>query len=132
MDEGHFAAHLRRMRGVYRERRDALVEAIGSELAGRVHVGPADGGFQVVLRLAPEEDDREVARRAASAGIDVTPLSRFTQGRKEPALILGYSALSVPAIRAGVRALARVLRAPSRSRSGAVDRACRASLCGPA
>ncbi|HWC66175.1 MAG TPA: hypothetical protein VG777_08830, partial [Thermoanaerobaculia bacterium] len=118
-------------RGVYRERRDALVEAIVRELAGRVRVGPADGGFQVVLRLAADEDDREVARRAAAAGIDVTPLSRNTLGKGEPALILGYSALAPEAIRTGVRALARVLRAPARTRAALDDRVRPASAGGP-
>ena len=118
MNEGHFAAHLRRMRAIYRSRRDALVDALDRELHGRVRVGPADGGFQVVLRLDPGEDDREVARRAAAQGIDVTPLSRHTQGTGEPAVVLGYSALTPDAIRAGVRGLARVLSAPSRRPAG--------------
>ena len=114
MNEGHFAAHLRRMRAIYRTRRDALVEALDGELRGRVRPGPADGGFQIVLHLDAHEDDRDVARRAAAAGIDVTPLSRCTLGSRDPGLVLGYSALSPDAIRAGVRALAKVLRGARR------------------
>jgi GntR family transcriptional regulator/MocR family aminotransferase len=110
MNDGHFAAHLRRMRGIYRSRRDAIVEALDRELRGRVRPGPADGGFQIVVGLEPDEDDRVVARRAAAVGIDVTPLSRYTLGKGDPGLVLGYSALSPEAIRAGVRGLARVLR----------------------
>ncbi len=118
MNEGHFAAHLRRMRGIYRSRRDAIVEALDRELRGRVRVGPADGGFQIVLGLDPDEDDRAAARRIAAAGIDVTPLSRYTLGKGEPGLVLGYSALSPEAIRAGVHGLAKALRAAPRTGIG--------------
>jgi len=111
LDEGHFAAHLRRMRGIYRERRDALVEAFDRELGKAARFGPTDGGFQTVLYLPEGQDDREVARRAAGSGIDVTPLSRYTRGKGEPGLILGYSALTPDAIGAGARGLAKVLKA---------------------
>ena len=111
LTEGHFAAHLRRMRGIYRERRDAMIEALDRELRGRVRVGPSDGGFQVVVHLGPDEDDREVSRRLAAGGVDATPISRYTRGSGTPALVLGYSALAPDAIRAGVRAMAKVLRA---------------------
>jgi GntR family transcriptional regulator/MocR family aminotransferase len=109
--EGHFAAHLRRMRGIYRARRDALVDAIDREMGKAARVGPTEGGFQTVLHLPGGQNDREVSRRAAAQGIDVTPLSRYTHGKGEPALVLGYSALTPDAIRAGVARLARVLRA---------------------
>jgi GntR family transcriptional regulator/MocR family aminotransferase len=115
MNEGHFAAHLRRMRAIYRSRRDAIADAIDRELRGRVRVGPADGGFQIVLGLQPDEDDRAIARRAAVAGIDLTPLSRYTLGKGEPGLVLGYSALSPEGIREGVRGLAKVLRSAPRT-----------------
>ena len=120
MNDGHFAAHLRRMRAVYRSRRDALVETLDRELRGRVRVGPAEGGFQLLVRLDPGENDREVARRAAAHGIEATPLSRYTHGSAEPALVLGYSALATDAIRAGVRGLARVLHARRRGSASAV------------
>ena len=114
VDDGHFAAHLRRMRGIYRARRDALVDAVHHELGTRVRLGPTEGGFQAALYLPVGADDREVSRRAAAHGIDVVPLSRYTQGEGEPGLVLGYSALTAEAIREGVSVLGRVLRSTAR------------------
>lgn len=111
LDEGHFAAHLRRMRGIYRERRDAFEEAFHRETGTAARLGPTEGGFQAVLYLHGGQNDREVSRRAAANGIDATPLSRNMHGKGEPGLVLGYSALTPDAIRAGAKGLARVLRA---------------------
>jgi DNA-binding transcriptional MocR family regulator len=81
---------------------------------GKAASGPAEGG-SVVLYLAG--DKATDFRRAAANGIDVTPLSRYTHGKGEPALVLGYSALTPDAIRAGVRGLAKLLRARPTVRS---------------
>ena len=114
VDEGHFAAHLRRMRGIYRARRDALVDAVDRERGTRVRLGPTEGGFQATLHLPEGADDRDVSRRAAAQGIDAVPLSRYTHGKGEPGLVLGYSALGADAIREGVSVLGRVLRSTAR------------------
>jgi GntR family transcriptional regulator/MocR family aminotransferase len=108
--EGHFGVHVRRLRGLYRERRDVLVDEVNRTLAGRMRLGPADGGMHVVGYLADAEDDVRTAARAAEEGVDVHPLARYYVG--PPAargLVLGYGALAPDAIRAGVQALARCL-----------------------
>jgi GntR family transcriptional regulator/MocR family aminotransferase len=94
-----------------------MVDAIDREIGQAARLGPAEGGFQVVLYLPGGQSDREISRRAAANGIDVTPLSRYTHGKGEPALVLGYSALTPEAIRTGVRGLAKLLRARPAVRS---------------
>jgi GntR family transcriptional regulator / MocR family aminotransferase len=66
--EGHFARHVRRMRSLYAERRDALVEALGRGLAGLIEVGAVDAGLHLVGWLPEGTDDREASRRAAALG----------------------------------------------------------------
>ena len=44
--DGHFLRHLRHMKSLYRERRDAMVDAIGDE--GWAHTGP-----QVIVDCTP-------------------------------------------------------------------------------
>jgi GntR family transcriptional regulator/MocR family aminotransferase len=108
--EGHFGVHVRRLRGLYRERRDVLVDEVNRTLAGRMRLGPADGGMHVVGYLADAEDDVRAAARAAEEAVDVHPLARYYLG--PPAargLVLGYGALAPDVIRAGVQALARCL-----------------------
>lgn len=108
--DGHFGVHLRRMRELYRERRDALVEAAGRWLDGTVRLGPTEAGLHAVLHLPPGADDRAVAARAARHGVEALPLSIFRHdGPSGPGLFLGYGALPPEQIEAGIRALARAL-----------------------
>lgn len=101
--EGHFGAHVRRMRALYHERRDALLEA-GATL------GPVEAGFHATLHLPAGTDDVAVARRAAARGIEVQPLSRFYAGSTvTPGLVLGFAGIAPEAIREGMRRLAEVL-----------------------
>ena len=44
MEEGHFAAHIRRMRQTYRIQRDALVAALRRRLGEHLTVEPPDQG----------------------------------------------------------------------------------------
>jgi GntR family transcriptional regulator / MocR family aminotransferase len=45
MEEGHFAAHIRRMRLQYRDKRDELVAAIKSRLGAYLTVNAPDQGI---------------------------------------------------------------------------------------
>jgi GntR family transcriptional regulator/MocR family aminotransferase len=125
--EGHFAAHLRRMRTLYRERRDVMVDAVRGRLDGALRLGPSDAGLHVTGHLDARADDRSAARRAARHGVETPPLSSFfLSARRSPGLVLGYAGLSPEAIRAGVRALAAALDPGGRGRP------CRASSRAPA
>ncbi|HKV11377.1 MAG TPA: PLP-dependent aminotransferase family protein [Thermoanaerobaculia bacterium] len=104
--EGHFGAHVRRMRALYHERRDALVEAA----EGRAVLGPVEAGFHATLHLPEGTDDQEVARRAAQRGVEVQPLSTFYLGKAvTPGLVLGFAGISPEAIREGMKILGEVL-----------------------
>jgi len=111
MEEGHFARHLRRMRGVYRERGEALLEALASRCAGALEPRPCDTGMQVCATLPAGVSDREVRDRAARLGIEVAPLSDYTLGRppRRGGLVFGFGAIRPAAIRAGVETLQRAL-----------------------
>jgi GntR family transcriptional regulator/MocR family aminotransferase len=108
--EGHFGAHLRRMRAIYRGRRDVLLESVDRELRGLLKIGSSEAGLQVAAYLPGEQNDEKISRRAASVGIELPPLSRYALGRNpETGFLLGYSGLVPLAIREGVRRLATVL-----------------------
>jgi DNA-binding transcriptional MocR family regulator len=62
-------AHLRRLRRVLRERRDALALALGELRPARL----PQGGMNLWVPLPPGSDDRELALRAAAAGVIVSP-----------------------------------------------------------
>ena len=110
IQEGHFAAHIRRMRKIYAERKDALLDAADQHLADLLTVWPTSTGFQTTGVLAPAFDEAEVARRAAEREIVATPISRFCiEPVAQKGLILGFSAIPPSAITSGVQALARLL-----------------------
>ena len=48
MEEGHFAAHIRRMREMYRNQRDTLVAALRRRLGDHLTVDPPDQGMHLV------------------------------------------------------------------------------------
>ena len=110
--EGHFARHIRRMRRLYQERQDELVQRAGKELAGLLEVSPARAGMHLLGWLPDKLSDQAVSRQAARAGVDVRPLSFYCiDSRRAPGLLLGYTGISTAEIRLGLRKLASVLLA---------------------
>jgi GntR family transcriptional regulator/MocR family aminotransferase len=106
IDEGHLSAHLRRMRPIYKERRDVLLEACAKWLP-RCEPGPATAGFSVALNVPRGQPDTALRERAGKLGLDLMQLSRF-----DPALngfLMGFAALTPAAIRDGVKRLATLL-----------------------
>ena len=94
--EGHFARHIRRMRQLYGERGDALVDAL-IERAG-LAVDRSPGGMAVLARLARDADDAALAARALAAGLAANPLSRFAIATPcVPALQLSFTNVAVEA-----------------------------------
>jgi GntR family transcriptional regulator/MocR family aminotransferase len=110
MDGGHFNAHLRRMRSLYHERRDALVAACARLLPESAVLGAATSGMNVALQLPLRLADTAAAARAAAVGLRVQPLSRYASGSpRHNGLLLGYTALTARQITAGVARLARAI-----------------------
>lgn len=109
--EGHFASHVRRMRRLHAERLDTLMAMLRDRLGDRLTCSPIDAGMQFPAFLAPDADDRAVARSLAEAGVVVSPLSPHYLGKcPRPGLLLGYAGVNEAATRAGVDVLERVLR----------------------
>jgi GntR family transcriptional regulator/MocR family aminotransferase len=109
--KGHLSRHLRRMRGVYGERRRMLVGAIERELGDRARIIGDRAGMHLVVALPASVDDRDIAVRAARRGLSVIPLSSCYAGRRrQPGLLLGYGATSTSEIADSVAQLATILR----------------------
>jgi GntR family transcriptional regulator / MocR family aminotransferase len=92
MQEGHFAAHIRRMRQLYREQRDALAETLMRRAADRLDVAVPDQGMHLVAYLCDGSSDVAIEAAAQRAGIVVRAISRFYRAaRSRPGLMLGFS-----------------------------------------
>jgi GntR family transcriptional regulator/MocR family aminotransferase len=113
--EGHFAAHVRRMRVLYASRQARLLRAARRRLDGLVDVRPAEAGMHLVAELPAAADDVAIAARASEAGVVVRPISTQYLGRPDRrALLLGYAGVPEREIDRGIELLARVLQDGSR------------------
>ncbi len=112
MEGGHFGAHVRTMRAVYAERRDALARLVRQHLAEFVEPRVPAGGMQmpcVFIRDIPEREAVESARRA---GIDLLGLTTLqASGRHKAGVLMGFAAHAPHELDVAVKKLATVLRA---------------------
>src|SRR5690606_20593724 len=92
VQEGHYAAHIRRMRLVYAARRAALLAQVRTWLGnGWLHPHDSNAGLHLVLSLPEGLQDTEVAQRALARDVVVRPLSSYYAGqRAESGLLLGF------------------------------------------
>ncbi|MDQ2802391.1 MAG: PLP-dependent aminotransferase family protein [Pseudomonadota bacterium] len=92
MRQGHFAAHIRRMRQMYREQRDALAATLTRRAANHLRIDVPDQGMHLVAYLKDGASDIEIEGTAKRNGIIVRAMSRFYRSAPpRPALMLGFS-----------------------------------------
>ncbi|UUX49962.1 PLP-dependent aminotransferase family protein [Nisaea acidiphila] len=110
MDEGHFATHLRRMRRIYTERYQVLMDCASKHLPGLLTLKPTDTGLHTTGRLATGLDENAVTRAADADGITVTPFGRYAMTPLDKTgLVLGFSGVPPEDIEHGVKRLAGIL-----------------------
>jgi GntR family transcriptional regulator/MocR family aminotransferase len=109
LTRGEFDRHLRRMRPLYRSRRDALLAALAQHLPELQPAGIA-AGLHLVAWLPDGLSETAVIATAAREGVAVAAVSPY---RLSPAsrggLIFGYSNLDERTIADGIRRLARAV-----------------------
>jgi GntR family transcriptional regulator/MocR family aminotransferase len=109
LSRGEFDRHLRRMRPVYRSRRDALLTALAQHLPELEPAGIA-AGLHLVAWLPPKLEEATVIAAAAREGVAVAGVTPY---RLSPAprggLIFGYSNLNERVIADGIARLARAV-----------------------
>jgi GntR family transcriptional regulator / MocR family aminotransferase len=66
IDDGQFAAHIRKMTRIYRGRRDRLVQALGASHA--LKIAPPAGGMQLLVQLDARQNDVDIAERLPKRG----------------------------------------------------------------
>ncbi|MFD0960717.1 MocR-like pyridoxine biosynthesis transcription factor PdxR [Paenibacillus chungangensis] len=110
MDEGCFDRHIRRMRKIYRKRRETLVSALRRHLPGARILGESAGMHLVVeipgVRFTPAR-----IRQIREQNVLVYAVEDYAivKGRHESRIVMGYGALPPEAIQEGVACLAKAL-----------------------
>jgi len=109
--EGHFARHIRRMREIYAQRLQVLLESAREKLLGALEISNVEAGLQTVGWLRSGFSGEKIANRAAARDVEVVPLSRYASGRpRREGLILGFAAVDPKELRRGVDELAQILQ----------------------
>ncbi|HWA16412.1 MAG TPA: PLP-dependent aminotransferase family protein [Gemmatimonadales bacterium] len=109
--DGQYARHIRRMRTLCRERRDALVEAAKRDAADVLELMVPETGLHTIAWLRDGVDDRVAHAAVTARGVDVAPLSNYYMGDcPRPGLILGFAGYPVDALGASLRIMAEALR----------------------
>ncbi|QOZ24699.1 PLP-dependent aminotransferase family protein [Bradyrhizobium sp. CCBAU 51753] len=110
MADGHFLAHVRRMRRIYRSRRDHLSAVLARQLGAVLAAEIPPGGMQLIARFKDGRADRDAVTRLVAAGVEVRALSSLALERPHDfGLLLGFAAWRENEIGAAVRTMAHCL-----------------------
>ncbi len=112
LHRGDFDRHLRRMRQLYRARRDLVVSLLGDLLPQHSVRGIA-AGLHVVLEMpSPAAASAVQAEAAEEAGIVVETLEQhaFADYAGPAGLLIGYGGLPEPSLEEAIRGLAKIVR----------------------
>jgi GntR family transcriptional regulator/MocR family aminotransferase len=109
MSDGHFARHIRRMRMLYGERRQMLLNAVqGLPL----EIVAPDTGMHLIGWLPEGVDDQMVAQQVAAQRVHVLPISKLAMlPQRRGGLVLGYAAINEQEILEGARGLSAAFQA---------------------
>ena len=109
IQEGHFSRHIRRMRLLYNERHNVLLECIHRELGAAIEVTGAQAGMHLSV-IINGASDSQLARRAAKQNLWLVPLSSSYLGKvQQQGFILGFGSSATEDIPHGVRKLRALL-----------------------
>lgn len=110
MADGHFLAHVRRMRRIYRARRDHLATALARQLAPVLAAEVPPGGMQLIARFRDGAAEQNAVTRLVAAGVEVRALSSLALEKpRDHGLLLGFAAWRENEIGTAVRIMANCL-----------------------
>lgn len=108
--DGAFIRHLRSARRAYQDRRDVILAVLAANAPGRYSVSGHHAGFHFVLWLPVGTDEAAFCARATSVGLNLQGLGSLCQDvTLAPAVIVGYTALTMAQVRYGAQLLAKLL-----------------------
>lgn len=108
LSRGELDRHLRRLRPIYRRRRDAMLVALRRHLPAIRPVG-ASAGLHVLAWLPDDVDEAALIEAATAAGIGLEGAASTTASSSRGGVIFGYGSIDVGAIDEGIRRLAAVI-----------------------
>lgn len=106
---GHFERHIRRMRRVYANKRQVLLEAL-EPVKHFAPLGGLEAGLHAHLELPLSMPASRIALQAQKRGVWISTLEPYYHGKAtRNGLLLGYGGLNVQDIQTGARKLVQVM-----------------------
>jgi GntR family transcriptional regulator/MocR family aminotransferase len=110
IDQGYLARHIRRMRRVYQERHQLVLDLLADRFSDLLKPLPSATGLHVTATVpgTTQAELEAVVARAWAAGVGVLPLSTWDAGPpSQPGLVLGYGTVAIDRIEEGLARLRR-------------------------
>jgi GntR family transcriptional regulator/MocR family aminotransferase len=108
--EGHLTRHVRKMREVYKERRQALLDSLRDKLSDCLLPIPSYYGMHIVALSRVPRDLEAVSDALARQQVKIHTLSRYYLGtQSQSGLVFGYGTVDLPEIRRGISLLRKAM-----------------------
>jgi GntR family transcriptional regulator/MocR family aminotransferase len=108
--EGHLTRHVRKMRELYKERRQRLLQCLQKDFTEWLEPIPSFYGMHVAACARTTLDLDRAAEDLLRHNVKIHALSRYYIGpRTRSGLIFGYGAVGIPEMNRGLSALRKVL-----------------------
>ena len=108
IESGGFSRHVRKMREVYRTRREIIIETLTRQFGDYLEVVPSIAGLHItaLARNLSAQEINAVVEKASQAGVEVQELAPLSVRRSGQAgILLGYGAIPTASVREGLRRL---------------------------
>ena len=113
INQGSLEQHLRRMRSLYDQRRQTLIQALTDNFGDQITIIGENAGIHLMIRISTDLSDTEIVQKAAQQGVSLFSASMYYWNQPNSGeFVLGYSSLSPQQIRQGVRRLRQVFEKP--------------------
>ncbi len=110
INEGHLESHIRRMRTLYDQRRQTLVQALQQFLGKAVTIMGDNAGMHLMVQFHTSMSDEAIVHYATQAGVGLTSARPYyLKPGKANEFVFGYADLTPQQILEGVRRLAQCL-----------------------
>ena len=111
INDGRFAEHIRKMRRLYRDRRDTLIECLNENCSDLLSFTSSDAGMHIIADIESGIDDQTAYKALLGKGIESLPLSVYClKPIERTALVLGFSGVPRKRMPKLVKKMAETLR----------------------
>jgi len=109
--DGHLARHVRKMRDLYRQRRQRLLQALNGDLSEWLEPIPSFYGMHVAALARSDLDFERDTRTLLLQNVKMHSLGRYYLGPNgRNGLVFGYGAVDISEIKHGLSILTKALR----------------------